>query len=151
MIWWSTRRAGFPTRAFASIRQSNIARARRSRLTQFPARRILYGSISAMSYLADGSLVVSAEDQLFLYSSKFIALPPKSTKMSRSRIESVETEPIDSHTFAAGRLAPLPWHHPQLLFQSLLTGSSNSTRLADFGTRQVLRLMTLILQGKQKS
>ena len=91
--------------------------------------RILYGSISSMSYLADGSLVVSAEDRLFMYSSKFLPLPSKSIDKFRKRVESVEVEPVDSHAFAAGRMAPLPWHHPQLLFQSLLTGQSHPSNL----------------------
>ncbi|GAA6056051.1 hypothetical protein JCM3770_007000 [Rhodotorula araucariae] len=63
---------------------------------------ILPASISSIAWVGSG-LVVSAADHLFFYSSRL-------------------STGLDAHTFAASRCAPLPLHHPQLLFQALLQG-----------------------------
>lgn len=63
-----------------------------------------HAAISASCWLATG-LVVSSGGHLLFYSSK---------------LESGD----DCHETAAAKLAPLPYHHPQLLFQALLHGHS---------------------------
>lgn len=72
------------------------------RLTSPPTCSILPAPISTLSWLGTG-LVLSASDHLFFYSSRL-------------------STGLDAHSLAASRCAPLPLHHPQLLFQALLEG-----------------------------
>ncbi|BGP39389.1 regulator of (H+)-ATPase in vacuolar membrane [Rhodotorula kratochvilovae] len=63
---------------------------------------VLPAPISAVTWVGAG-LVLSAADHLFFYSSRL-------------------STGLDAHALAASRCAPLPLHHPQLLFQALLQG-----------------------------
>ncbi|KAM0746323.1 hypothetical protein T439DRAFT_329776 [Meredithblackwellia eburnea MCA 4105] len=62
--------------------------------------------VSALCWLSTG-LVVASGEVLNFYSSKM-------------------TDGSDCHAFAKERSAPLPYHHPQLLFQSLLHGHTDA-------------------------
>ncbi|KPV72243.1 uncharacterized protein RHOBADRAFT_56056 [Rhodotorula graminis WP1] len=63
---------------------------------------VLPAPISTLAWLGS-SLILSASDHLFFYSSRL-------------------STGLDAHGLAASRCAPLPLHHPQLLFQALLEG-----------------------------
>lgn len=65
-------------------------------------RSVLPAPISALAWVASG-LVLAASDHLFFYSSRL-------------------STGLDANALAASRCAPLPLHHPQLLFQALLEG-----------------------------
>lgn len=59
--------------------------------------------ISTLSWLSTGALAIASNELLFLHSPLL-------------------TSGINCHQFTAERSAPLPYHHPQLLFQCLLHG-----------------------------
>lgn len=75
-------------------------------LTIFSPCRTLPIPVTAISWLSTG-LCLAAGDHLFFYSPK------------------LDTKPrVDIHKLAEEKLAPLPLHHPQLLFQAILQGLS---------------------------
>lgn len=89
-------------------------------LTPLPGS-VLPAPITNVRWLATG-LAVAAADHLFFYSSK------------------LDAGHQDAHRLAASLCAPLPLHHPQLLFQALLQGSSRlAQRLESAANARLLR------------
>lgn len=101
----ATDQAGLPTPPSASTRTGFLSPL--SSLQRSADRRVFLSvtaaPISHVCWLSSGLAVASGE-ALGFYSSKI-------------------TDGTDCHELAAERIAPLPYHHPQLLFQSLLHGA----------------------------
>lgn len=88
------------------------------------SRSLTASPLSAICWFSKG-FAVAYGDHVFFHSSKL-------------------TTGEDCHAFAAERLGPLPNHHPQLLFQSLLHGASPDL------CAERIKLM-LICQAKPRS